>query len=516
MKQKLLSTFILALGLCLYANSQSVTAGWADVQTGTTGGEGGQTVTPSTRAQFVAYASSTAPLIIRVRDTIELNLYERVKVRSNKTIMGITHNAMLRYGGLDIVGDNVIVQNLIIRDSYDGDWDGKTHSTDAITIAGKNVWVDHCWLAASADGLLDIRSNNDNEIGDFVTVSYTRFSDHNKVSLIGSSDDNVRDRDHLNSTFHHCWFDGTLEKGLNQRLPRIRYGSVHMYNNYFENIDSYCTLARIESDVVVENNYYRNANNPHGLEDFGLGEKDPELVAMGNIYDFSSGNKNTSGDAFVPADFYTYEAMDASLIPAHVMNEAGPFNNPSNHAPVAVPDTVVLEKGDRSFELNLTLNDYDEDGDDLRIATIINDIKGAVLIRDNILRYIAPSNRDQPDTVLYELVDTEGGYAIGTLVVHFDELTTSSATETLELEGFKVFPNPARDWITVNFSHPSIDEFELKVTDLLGRTVYRQQIKEIPGNQHQIQVPCETLEAAYYLISIVNKQAVASRKILIR
>lgn len=516
MKIKLFLPIIFIICFSPAGSGQSTSGGWADVQSGTTGGAGGTTVTPTTRAQFVAYAASTDPLIIRVRDTINLNLYERVKVRGNKTIMGITLNAMLRYGGLDIVGDNVIVRNLIIRDSYDGDWDGKTHSTDAITIASKNVWIDHCWLAASADGLLDVRSNNDNEIGDFVTVSYTRFSDHNKVSLIGSSDESVRDRDHLNTTFHHCWFDGTLEKGLNQRLPRIRYGSVHMYNNYFENIASYCTLARIESDVVVENNYYRNANNPHGLEDFGLGEKDPELVAMGNIYDFSSGNKNTSGDAFTPSDFYTYEAMDAALIPAHVMNEAGPFNNPSNNDPIAVPDTVFLEKGERSFELDLTLNDYDQDGDDLRMATILNDIDGAILARNNTIRYIAPSNPQKPDTILYELVDTEGGYAVGTLIVNFEGVMTTSVNEPLQLETFRVFPNPAEDWIQLSFSHPELDEFQVSLTDLFGRTAYRQTVQTIPGREHRMKIPCQLLNAGYWVISITNNQSVASRKILIR
>ncbi len=515
MEQKILLTLWMALVVALSVNAQSGSGGWASAAGTVTGGQGGQTVTVTSRAEFVALAASNDPYIIRIRDTIALNLYERVKVQSNKTIIGITLNAMLRYGGLEIEGDNVIIRNLIIRDSYDGDWEGKTNSTDAITITGQRVWVDHCWLAASADGLLDVRSDNSSQIGDLVTVSYTRFSDHNKVSLIGSSDDAVRDRDHLKTTFHHCWFDGTVEKGLNQRLPRIRYGDVHLYNNYFEDVSSYCVLARIESDVVVENNYFRNSNNPHGLEDFGLGIKDPELVASGNIYEFSGGNKSTSGDAFSPSAFYDYELRDAREIPAYVMNEAGPFNNPANHDPVAETDYVLLEKGERSFELDLTLNDIDEDGDELRIGAILNDPEGAILIRNNIIRYIAPANPQKADTILYDVVDTEGGYAQGMLVVDFEGLV-SSTFEPLELHAFNLYPNPADDWIMLEFSHREIAEFNIRMTDITGRVVYDQQIRQGPGSLYQIQVPTVELSSGLWLISIINNKKAVTHKIFIR
>ena len=53
------------------------------------------------------------------------------------------------------------------------------------------------------------------------------------------------------------------------------------------------------------------------------------------------------------------------------------------------------------------------------MGTILNEIQGAVLIRNNILRYIAPSNPEKTDTLLYELVDTEFVYALGTLIVQF-------------------------------------------------------------------------------------------------
>ncbi len=446
---------------------QSSPIGWAAANGGTTGGQGGDVVTATSRNEFAAFCASEDPLIIKVEDTLELVLYERIFVNNNKTIIGTTTNAMLRYGGLEIKGNNVIVRNLIIRDSYDGDWDGKLHPCDAITIEGSNVWVDHCWLAASADGLLDVRSGSSTRIGDFVTVSYTKFSDHNKVSLIGSDDNSTQDRGHLRVTFHHCWFDGTVAKGLHQRLPRIRYGDIHLFNNYFEDISSYCILARIESDVVVENNYFRNAQNPHGLEDYGLGIKDPELIAFGNIYEFGSGNKLSDGTAFDPHNFYTYTADSASIIPALVMNEAGTFNKPGNKNPVAIQDDAFLESGDHSFEMDVLSNDSDPDGDDLRLAGIKNKPEGTILIRFNQLRYVGGFNPTKKDTVIYEVIDTEGGSTEGMLIVDFEGLTSSS--KDFKVDDIKIYPNPAKEFLIVELPQDWNLDTTISISDLNGK-----------------------------------------------
>ncbi|MEL6720816.1 MAG: hypothetical protein AAFP82_19085, partial [Bacteroidota bacterium] len=325
MNKKILLLIWIIFAIVGMASAQSQPIGWASLNGGTTGGFGGERIIVDNRQDFVAAVSSNEPMTVLIQDTIELRLYERIPVRSNKTLLGASENAMLRFGGLELVGNNIIVQNLIIGDSYDGDWSGKTNSTDCITVFGKNVWIDHCWFRTAADGLLDIRSGNGN-IADYVTVSYCRFSDHNKVSLIGSSNESIEDRNHFRVSFHHCWYDGTIDKGLHQRNPRVRFGDVHMFNNYYEDLGSYCIAARIESDLVVENSYFRNCPSPHEIRDFDLGIEDPDIVAINNVYELCWGDMQTNGDAFIPSDFYDYTPDLVENIPAIVMNEAGPFN----------------------------------------------------------------------------------------------------------------------------------------------------------------------------------------------
>ena len=101
------------------------------------------------------------------------------------------------------------------------------------------------------DGLLDITNASD-----FVTVSWNRFRNHDKVMLIGSSDSATADRGKLRVTLHHNLFDD-----IGQRAPRVRFGQVHVYNNYYkiERLPTYGYSwgVGIESAIYAENNFFK-------------------------------------------------------------------------------------------------------------------------------------------------------------------------------------------------------------------------------------------------------------------
>ncbi len=494
----------------LSAFAQSGPVGWASLNGGTTGGEGGEVVTITNRAELLANVAGTTPKILMIEDTIELVLYEKVKVYANKTIVGKTQNAMIRFGGLEIVGNNVILQNLVIGDFYDGDWGGTTHSTDCLTIYGVNVWIDHCWFWAGADGLLDIRSGN-GSIADYITVSYCKFSDHNKVTLVGAGDDATQDRDHLRVTFHHCWYDATVDKGLNQRMPRVRFGDVHVFNNYYEELDSYGVAARFESDVVVENTYFRNSKNPHIMDDIGLGLEDPDLVAINNIYEQCTGSQTTSGAAFVPGDFYNYTPTPTWDVPALVMNEAGPFNPAGNIAPVAVDDIIYYAGMAGAVTIFAADNDTDADGGDLRIAQIANDPPGNAFIKLNRITYFPLPNSTGVDTILYTLVDTQGGVDTGMVLIDFDNVNAAGDLEA-ESALIHVYPNPTNGLTTIEIP-PFAGEAELRLFDSRGRQISCN--GHLSFEQNKYTLDAGFLSPGVYLVSFQTNNHVFSKKLII-
>lgn len=513
-----LRTAIVLLLLPLFSFAQEAEpVGWASLNGGTTGGAGGDTVTVTNRSQFTFYVSSTQPYVILVQDTISLQLYERVRVTGNKTILGLGHNATLLYGGLEIKGDNVIIRNIRITGSYDGDWDGKTHSTDAITIYSKNVWIDHCDLSASADGLLDIRADGANA-ADYVTISWTRLSNHNKVMLFGAGDDEIANRGHLRVTLHHCWFDGYPGRGLNQRMPRIRFGDVHVYNTFYDEIDSYCIAARFESDVVVENNFFRNSRYPHNIEDQGLGLENPDLVATGNIYEFTSGAKLTGGVAFNPSDFYPYSLDDPNLLPGMVMNGAGLFNDPNNQYPTAQNDHVTLELGtSQTLTINPLNNDIDPDGDDLRIAAILNTPSGVARLLHNEIRYTTPLDQNEPDTIVYQLVDTQGGTDTALVIISFG-MTTDVNDHTIAENALRISPNPLKDNALIEYVPLGFGAVRVQVFDVTGQSV-NASIQSLNANSQkgllQFSLEVSHLPVGIYFVKIQEGNQLITSRILV-
>ncbi|MFF7380387.1 polysaccharide lyase family 1 protein [Streptomyces massasporeus] len=198
-------------------------------------------------------------------------------VGSNTTIVGLGDSAVLKGASLQIKNaDNVIVRNLDLRDAYDcfpvwqpntgglGDW--KTAYDNIWLTGATHVWVDHVTLSDKGhpdaeeptyfarnhlrhDGLLDITNGSD-----LVTVSWSRFSGHDKAMLIGNGDTATGDRGRLRVTLHHNAFESVV-----QRAPRVRFGQVHVYNNRYEITDDdyrYSLGVSTESRIHAENNAF--------------------------------------------------------------------------------------------------------------------------------------------------------------------------------------------------------------------------------------------------------------------
>ncbi len=61
-----------------------------------------------------------------------------------------------------------------------------------------------------------------------ITISWSRFENHRKTVLIGTSRRHPADR-FITATLHHNYYTRTV-----QRHPRVRYAKVDIYNNYVE------------------------------------------------------------------------------------------------------------------------------------------------------------------------------------------------------------------------------------------------------------------------------------------
>lgn len=231
--------------------------GFATLNGGTKGGLGGQTVTVTNYADLKTYAESATAYVILVQGTITNGAAGgQIRVKSNKSIVGIGNSAFLSGVGIDISSSNsnIILQNLKLT-LVGTTTPSSVNGGDVIGISGtaKNIWIDHCEIYSENpdvqtnidmyDGLLDIKGQTG-----FITISWCYLHDHHKGGLVGASDTDLFDDRKV--TYHHNYYNK-----VKLRVPMYRGAVGHFFNNYIVGATD-ATEIRVGTCVRVEKNYY--------------------------------------------------------------------------------------------------------------------------------------------------------------------------------------------------------------------------------------------------------------------
>ena len=267
-----------------------------------------------------------------------------VHVPANTSIIGI-EDAKLK--GVDLVldADNIIIRNIMFESPYDyfpswdpndgpeGNWNSQY---DSITIrGGTHIWIDPCHFEDGQqptetyfhreyehrDGLVDITNQ-----ADHITMSYNVFERHNKAILIGSSDAKTADDGKLNVTLHHNYFHNLV-----QRAPRVRFGKVHVYNNYYQADDENGEYRYAYSLGVGKNSKIYAENNVADIDgrtyqDFVKVFGGTEFTAVNTIF---NGEKiDTFNEHLSPVEWTPERSMnmdDVHEVKEKVLQQAGVF-----------------------------------------------------------------------------------------------------------------------------------------------------------------------------------------------
>ena len=340
--------------------------GWAAQEGGTRGGAmaaPAHVYTVRSPDELLAALRAPAPArIVRVAASIDMRAGRPftdsddqarrsvVRIPSNTTMLGVTPDAGFVNATLQVAGvSQVIVRNLLLRNPCDVEpkWDARDGAKgnwnsryDGISVSNAHhVWIDHNSFTDAPvtddtqpiengmpkqchDGALDITNGSD-----FVSVTYNRFALHEKNTLVGGDDRAVGDRGHLRVTFK-----GNLFEHVSERAPRVRYGQVHLLNNYHVGDRKHPVYAHqysigvgVEAHIVA----HANAYDVQGATTCAQIVRAPGRSAGVHRDEGSILNGQPLTDCAHGGDVgwrvpYRFDALPAHEVARHVLAHAGP------------------------------------------------------------------------------------------------------------------------------------------------------------------------------------------------
>lgn len=181
---------------------------------------------------------------------------EEREQRIRQILLDLTGDPSEAYRRSGLIGldgcENIIVRNL----AFVGPGSIDVGGSDLLTVSRSNhLWVDHCSFTDGMDGNFDINSRSD-----FISVTWCTFQyseksyGHQASNLIASNENPSQGAGNFHITFAYCIWG----PGCQARMPLIRFGKVHLLNNYYDcaGNSSPAINARIDSEVLIEGNFF--------------------------------------------------------------------------------------------------------------------------------------------------------------------------------------------------------------------------------------------------------------------
>ena len=224
-------------------------------------------------------------------------------IGSNKTIDGRASEAFFRFSGFAIGSDSdgepvqtsssVILTHLRFLGAGHTEDHGLDPDMIRSTGASHDIWIHKNDFDTTGDSAFDVK------VGAYdITMSFNRVQNVKRASLHGSSDSREINAQ-IATTMHHNAFVTTDDQYLDlgntgRRVPLLRRGTSHMWNNLFVNYRKDIMSLRVGASVLFQDNAFVVAES---LQEKSSAEDSLDDLQEGLIRDIEDGNLVTAGNS---------------------------------------------------------------------------------------------------------------------------------------------------------------------------------------------------------------------------
>lgn len=185
---------------------------------------------------------------------------------------------------------------------------------DALTLAhnSSNIWIHKNSFGIYGDGAIDMTQGATN-----ITISNNHFKSHDKLMIIGLvklSGKTYLQTEEIEGNIR-VTLDNNFFENIVQRIPRLSWGTVHIYNNYFKAWESYTLGLGNKASAFLEQNIFEPNTQTRAIlqVDGSVLNESGEPLPVGAWCDNGNSFEQTSGGIDLEI-LDSQKTLDCSLV----------------------------------------------------------------------------------------------------------------------------------------------------------------------------------------------------------
>ena len=129
---------------------------------------------------------------------------------------------------------------------------------------------------------------------------------------------------------------------------------------------------------------------------------------------------------------------------------------------------------------------------------------------------VGTSGSSEPQTTYYfDMVDQTWYYTTSTPIVRMNLISEAGLAENEQFASLNIFPNPAKDKVSIDFNLKNEASVSIQLTDLTGKVISTKTLGNTPAGTHSAILETASVSNGVYVLNVIANGEVSAHKLVI-